>query len=650
MRKWFVVPAARFFALGMVVPLHIMFIKSIVKSNKATGERKEHFRLCESYRSGNTVKHLTIIHLGSLEQLPQPEQKRLLGRRIEQLIQQEREGNVLFAPVPPEGIIEQLAQKFYFAIKEKQRIDIASGKDYHMVDINSLKNEDVREVGIEWLCLQAIEQLQIGTLLRNNGWDEETIKLALTHITSRATYPASELRTSQWITQNSAICELTGYPVKKITKDRLYEISHQLYEKKDALEKHLSKRTNDLFDLNDSIILFDLTNTYYEGVMRNSKIARFGRSKEKRSDARLVVLAVVVNAEGFLKYSNIYEGNKADSKTLEHMLEQMSARTSSVARKPVVVLDAGIATEDNIKLLKKNGYDYMCVSRSGMGKYTIDPESNPIGIFDKKKQVITLQKVKAAGSTDNYLHVHSQAKERKETSMNSRFAERFEDGLKQIKESLGKKGGVKKQAKVSERIGRLKAKYSSTHKYYDIGLESNKQGNVTNIIWTQKVIERKDGMYLLRTNLNEKDERTQWKIYNAIREIEYTFRVLKTDIDLRPIYHKTDKASLAHLHLGLLAYWIVNTIRYQLKQKGINNEWNDLVRIMNTQKLVTTTMQNDRNETVCIRKCSEPTENVKAIYDALKFKPMPFTRKKSVVPPAEIKKSQSPDNELSLTG
>src|ERR1035438_9837555 len=133
----------------MVVPLHIMFIKSIVKSNKATGERKEHFRLCESYRSGNTVKHLTIIHLGSLEQLPQPEQKRLLGRRIEQLIQQEREGNVLFAPVPPEGIIEQLAQKFYFAIKEKQRIDIASGKDYHMVDINSLKNEDVREVGIE---------------------------------------------------------------------------------------------------------------------------------------------------------------------------------------------------------------------------------------------------------------------------------------------------------------------------------------------------------------------------------------------------------------------------------------------------------------------------------------------------------------------
>ena len=627
-----------------------MFIKSIVKTNKVTGERKEHFRLCESYRSGNTVKHLTIIHLGLLEELPEPEQKRLLGRRIEQLIQQEREGKPLFAPVPPEDIIEQLAQKFYFAIKERQRIDIASGKDYHIVDVNSLQNKNVREVGIEWLCLQAIEQLQITTFLRNNDWDEERIKLALTHIISRATYPASELRTSQWITQNSAICELTGYPANKITKDRLYWISHQLYEKKDALEKLLSIRTNDLFDLDDSIILFDLTNTYYEGVMRNSKIARFGRSKEKRSDARLVVLAVVVNTEGFLKYSNIYEGNKADSKTLQHMLEQMSTNTSSVARKPVVVLDAGIATEDNVKLLNKNGYDYMCVSRSGMGKYTVDPESNPIRIFDKKKQVITLQKVKVAGSTDNYLHVHSLAKERKETSMNSRFAERFEDGLKQIKESLGKKSGIKTQTKVSERIGRLKAKYPSTHKYYDINLEANEEDCVTDITWTQKDIEKKDGMYLLRTNLNEKDERTQWKIYNAIREVEYTFRVLKTDLDLRPIYHKTDAASMAHLHLGLLAYWVVNTIRYQLKQKGINNEWNDLVRIMSTQKLVTTTMQNNRNETVCIRKCSEPIEKVQQIYKALNYKPMPFTRKKSVVPPAEIKKSQSTDNDLSLTG
>lgn len=154
--------------------------------------------------------------------------------------------------------------------------------------------------------MQALEQLKIAGFLRQKGWQEEQIKLALTHIISRSAYPASELRTSEWIMQNSSVCEITGYPVDQISKDKLYTISHQLYEVKDSLEKHLSTRTNELFDLNDQLILYDLTNTYFEGSMRGSKIVRFGRSKEKRNDAKLVVLAVVVNAEGFLKYSQIF--------------------------------------------------------------------------------------------------------------------------------------------------------------------------------------------------------------------------------------------------------------------------------------------------------------------------------------------------------
>ena len=127
---------------------------------------------------------------------------------------------------------------------------------------------------------------------------------------------------------------------------------------------------------------------------------------------------------------------------------------------------------------------------------------------------------------------------------------------------------------------------------------------VNDLIWAQKETEKKEGIYLLRTNLNEKDEQTQWTIYNTIREIEYTFRVLKTDLDLRPVFHKTDGASMAHLHLGVLAYLVVNTIRHQLKQKGINNEWRNIVRTMNTQKIVTTTMKNNRYEQIIVRQCS----------------------------------------------
>lgn len=626
-----------------------MFLKSVFKTIKATGERKEYFRLCESYRCEGSVRHHTIIQLGALEELPDVEQRKTLARRIEQMVEEGRQGKtVLFAPFGT--IIEQLAVRFYAAIKQKERLDIAAGKDYHIVDVNSVKNKQVREVGTEWLCLQTLGQLQIREFLRQKEWSEEQISLALTHITSRAAYPASELRTSQWIKDNSAVCELTGYDVQKITKDKLYGISHSLYAVKDDLELHLSKRTNDLFDLDDKIILYDLTNTYFEGQKRNSNLAQFGRSKEKRSDAKLVVLGVVVNVEGFLKYSNIYEGNTADATTLAGIIKQMGERTSATGRRPVVVLDAGIATEANIELLRSKGYKYMCVSRSGLKKYKACTDSSPVQVQDNKGQSITLQKVTVDNCPDRYLHVHSSAKQQKEESMKAQFAQRFEQGLQQIKESVGKKGGAKGYAVVWERIGRLKAKYPSIHRYYDIEVIKDVRDIVTELKWQQKKVETKEGMYLLRTNMDEQKEHTQWMIYNTIREIEYTFRTLKTDLDLRPIYHKNDEATKAHLHLGLLAYWVVNTIRYQLKQNGVNNEWRDIVRILNTQKMVTTTMTNNRYEQIIIRQCSEPSEKVTEIYTALRYRQVPFVKRKFVVPPAETKKRQPAENEIGLSG
>src|SRR6266511_3231791 len=541
-----------------------MFLKVIFKTKKSTGERIKNYRLCESYRYDNTVRHHTILHLGSLEDLPDIDQKKALTLRINDLVRQSHTGEQdLFKP--QDKVVEKLAQKYFAEIKEKERLDIAAGKDYHRIDTNTVENKNIREAGTEWLCLQALEQLNISAFLRKEDWKEEQIQLALTHIISRAAYPASELRTSEWIKQNSSVCELTGYPIEKITKDKLYEISKSLYKVKENLEKHLSKRTNELFDLDDKIILYDLTNTYFEGSMRRSKIAQFGKSKEKRNDARLVVLAVVINTEGFLKYSQIFEGNTSDCTTLEKIITELCARTSSTERHPIVVLDAGIATEDNLKLLKKNKFDYMCVSRSGMSKYSVDISSSPIKILDKKEQPITLQKVTVA----------------------------------------------------------------------------NNKGIITNITWKQKPLDKKEGYYLLRTTLTEKDEQVQWTIYNIIREIEATFRTLKTDLDLRPIFHKKDEPSMAHLHLGLLAYWVVNTIRYQLKQKGIKNEWRDIVRIMNTQKIVTTTMDNEYDQQIIIRQCSEPTEDATKIYTALKYKSKPFTRKKSVVPLPEFKKNQT---------
>jgi transposase len=629
-----------------------MFLKSIHKYCKAEKSRFTYYRLCESYRDEfGFARQRMVIGLGRLEELPDIDQKIRLCERINELAK----GEPTLYSQSPDPLIEQLAQHYYQQIKSKKKIDYPPKPydDIETVELNTLKNRDVREIGAESICYQAFRQLGLDSYLKGRGWGKEQISLAATHIVSRTVYPASELKTVSWIKNNSAVCELTGYDAGKVTKDKLYWISKQLYAEKDGLENHLSRCTNELFNLHDKIILYDLTNTYFEGRMQSSRKARFGRSKEKRNDAKIIVLAVIVNIEGFLKYSDIFEGNTSDSSTLKTVIRQLDKKAGYIAKKPIVVMDAGIATEANIHFLKEEGYPYLCVSRPGIKDYSIASESSPIQIVDKKKQPIELLQVQVANESDHYLWVKSHVKAEKENSMHNQFTRRFEEGLRGIQNGIVGKWGTKRLEKVWERIGRLKEKYPSVHQYYQINVTDNGRGTATCLSFERKdcmPYEERAGVYFLRTSLDWADEQTMWTIYNAIREIEYTFRVLKTDLDLRPIFHKTDEGSMAHLHLGLLAYWLVSTIRYQLKLKGYHHDWREIVRTMNSQKIVTTTIETPKGETIQIRQCSEPSTQTKELYTKLNYKTIPLPRKKSVWHTGEVFKNEKADCLLVMDG
>jgi len=535
-------------------------------------------------------------------------------------------------------LVNKYVNELWQRIINEKKLDIPGvAQRARMVDIETINHRDVREVGAEWIGYNSWDKLQLTQFLLSKGWTEEQARLAATHVVSRAVYPASELKTGRWIKENSAVCELTGYDMEQVTKDKLYQNALNLYELKDELEKHLSARTNDLFDLNDKIILYDLTNTYFEGERRNSKLAKFGRSKEKRSDAKLVVLALVVNIEGFIKYSSIHEGNIADCATLSTMIDKLAKHTCK-ERKSVIVLDAGIATEDNLQLIEAKGYKYLCVSRSKLKEYEVVKDRLTVLLETKSKKEVRLKAVTTEKSTDYYLEVKSYAKEVKETGMKNQFEQRFEEALQKIHKSIHSKGGTKQADKVHQRIGRAKERYPSVQQYYNIEVPVDEKTNAATDITWEKDQAKHDakreglGIYFLRTNLNVSDEVVVWNIYNTIREIENTFRTLKTDLDLRPIYHKNDDATMAHLHLGILAYWLVNTIRHQLKKsKNIKSCWSEIVRIGNTQKMITTTGQNTYNQLISIRKCSEPNKNLKEIFDILKTEYRPFRKRKSVV-------------------
>lgn len=641
-----------------------------MRKNPETKQLSGYYRLLESYRNHHgQACHRTMLSAGFLDELNADQLnaiQKILTAKVANL------DNSLFElPYSDDLVVLDYVELFFNRMVIEKRIDIPSdevkskvsrhGKEYHRIDINSIRNKDVREIGAEWMSFQAVGQLRIASFLEQQGWDDSDIRLALTHIISRAVYPASELKTSSWIKENSAVCEITGFDREKVTKDQLYRISTKLYNEKEALEQYLSFRTNELFDIEDKIMLYDLTNTYFEGRKTGSALAKFGRSKEKRSDAKLVVLALVVNPQGFIKYSAILQGNISDPATLESMIENLRLKTSSSAKKALIVMDAGIATEDNLKMVKDKGYDYLCVTRSSLKNYKVQADAAIVTVTDNKKQKIELCPVKSDKNTDYYLKVESHTKKLKECSMNDQFRARFEDGLQIIADSLTKKGGVKQADKVYERIGRLKGKYPSIARYFDIEvveqqIESKIKGKhkqattkpeqkqiATAISWAIKPdveINARSGIYFLRTSLEGDSQEMLWQFYNTIREIEATFRVLKTDLDLRPIYHKKDESTMAHLHLGLLAYWVVNTIRHQLKKENIHSGWSEIVRVMNTQKAVTTLAQNDKDQVIQIRRCTEPNQKVQTLYDALKYKHAPFIKKKSVVLKSELRDVQ----------
>jgi hypothetical protein len=624
-----------------------MYFKSSLRNNPNSNKRfSSYYRLVESYRNMyGRVCHRTILNVGFLDEAePEPEQLNKIQKELSNRVEGKTD---LFEE--QDNLVIDLTEQFWERIVREKRVDIVDKSqpkklDLNLVKVDSIKHKEVREIGAEWLNLQALNQLGIGDFLTNLGWNEQKVKLTITQIIARAIYPASELKTTSWIKENSGICELTGYPLNKITKDKLYTNALDLYEIKDDLENYLSKKTNELFEIDDKIVLFDLTNTYFEGEKRNSKLAQFGRSKEKRSDAKIVVLAIVVNPEGFLKYSSVFEGNTSDPKTLPTIIDNLRVKTSQNKQRATVVLDAGIATEENLQLIEEKGYDYVCVSRSKLKDYAIFEGGEVQKVTTNNKDELSLQRVVNSKNTDYYLMVKSPGKIKKESGMNAQFEERFEQELEKIRHGLTSKHGTKKADKVERRIGRAIEKYPSVARFYKIETQIDEDKNSSTITWAKnekhKQNQEQFGVYFIRTNLKIEQEQTLWKIYNTIREIEYSFRTLKTDLDLRPIYHKSDKSTLAHLHLGLLAYWLVNTIRFQLKKEGINNNWKELVRIANTQKIVTTTAQNQEDTTIIIKRCSEPIESLTKLYDALKYKHFPFTKRKSVVHKTEFKNQE----------
>ena len=624
-----------------------MHFMSEIRYNPRTQKDERYYRIKESFRDlSGRARNRVMLNVGFMDEDHRPEDIRDIGKCLTYLYEHKDEQDLFDNPLSRYNeYVQRKTREYWQEILKNGSIDVVKSvveesrqKAERLVDVNTIKHTDAREVGAEWICLQAIRELEIDKFLKNEGWSEIQINTTLAHLITRTIYSPSELKSMRIMEENSAVCELiSGNQEWRPGFQSIYKVAPSLYELKDKLESHLCQKTDDLFNITNRIAIFDLTNFYFEGRKDNSRKAQFGRSKEKRTDCKLLVLALCINKEGFIRYSSILAGNTADPNSLPDMVDTLNSKTrvpDDPKDKVLVCLDAGIATEDNLQKIKEKGYNYLCVSRRRLTDYELAPNAKTVTVKDCKNQPIRLTQVKHEENGDYYLEINSPAKELKETSMNRKFKQRFEEELQKAKDSLTKKNGTKNYEKVIERVGRARQKYPSISKYYVIDYipdDPKSPKNMADIEWRIAVPENVDkdsGIYFLRTNVATLDEKTTWDYYNLTREIECTNRQLKTDLNLRPIYHRKDDRSDAHLFLGLLSYWIVNTIRYRLKQSGVTHYWTEIVRMMSTQKAVTTEGTNALGEKVHMRLCSEPTKAAEEIYDKLKYKKMPFRKTK----------------------
>lgn len=617
-----------------------MFIRQVKKKNSSTGKVFYQYQLLQAARMGGKVKHQNILYLGSEPMLADKDtRKKLLNLLKAKIFGQSQ----LFAKDYPKEIIA-LAESYYqkFLIKYKDvPLDTAvslppveNHAQMEAIDVQSIEIENSRTFGGEHLCSQILEVLNLEKCFKALNFSKEESSLAHISIISRALFSASEYKTTQYLRDNSGLCDLYHVPAEGITHHHLYAIADKLYEQKKVIDKFLHNRVVDLFDLKDSLVIYDLSNTYFEGRKAGSKRAKYGKSKEKRNDCKQIVFTGVINAQGFIRYSRLYDGNTADAVTLPDMVADLKRHSGRVSDK-TVVMDAGFASEENLEFLIAEGLKYVCVSRKRLKDYPVG-QQGAVQITDRRKNPIELHIFTPQGHKDTWMYIKSEQKRMKEQSMRDKLSQHFEEELEGLAQGLHRKGTTKKIRKVWERIGRLKEKHRMASRKYIIDVEE-KDGKAIKVAWNRKKEEserdntgRDHGVYFIRTNYAEPREDQLWYIYNLIREVESTFRCLKSDLQIRPVHHQKDERVSSHIYLTILAYQLVNTIRYMLKAKGINHDWRNIVRIMNTQTIQELLLPTQTRK-ISLVKPSRPIKEVLDIYRATNTKSILPAKKKYVV-------------------
>ncbi len=435
--------------------------------------------------------------------------------------------------------------------------------------LNKVRLERTRQFGSCFLGLDLWKRLELDGFfqqaLDHEAADVPWSRVAALLAINRLCAPGSELAIEQRWYPSTALDDLLEIEEGKINDTRLYRCLDRILPHKTKLERHLKERYGALFGAEFDVLLYDLTSTYVEGAAENNPMVRRGYSRDHRPDCEQLVIALIVNNEGFPFSYETFDGNRSNVSTMETILRMVERKYGKARR--IWVFDRGIVSEENLAAIRKRDGQYLTgTPRSQMKQFEADLLKQD---WTRVRPEVEVKKVTIPQGEETYILCRTSGRKEKEKAIRNRFSNSMETALKGLEKTIVT-GRLKDRNKMERRLGKIQARHPQVNDLYDLALRDTAEG--VRLFWQIKEDrknwrESREGAYLLRTNLKAETAEELWSKYMQLTEAEASFRALKSELSIRPLFHQLEPRVKAHVMVAFLGYALWVTLKQLLKRR-----------------------------------------------------------------------------------
>jgi transposase len=501
--------------------------------------------------------------------------------------------------------------------------------------LHKVRLERTRQFGACWLGLELWKRLALDRFfeecLDEHEADVPWSRVAAVLAINRLCAPASELAIEERWYPATALDDLLGIEEGKINDTRLYRCLDRILPNKTKLERHLKQRYGELFGAEFDVLLYDLTSSYVEGAAEKNPMMRRGYSRDHRSDCEQMVIALIVNSEGFPFSYETFDGNRADVSTMETVLRMVERKYGKARR--IWVFDRGIVSEENLQAIRRRGGQYLVgTPRSQMKRFEEELLKDD---WIQVRPEVEVKKVAIPQGAETFVLCRTSGRKEKEKAIRSRFSARMEEALKRLAAAI-ETGRLRDRHKMERRLGRIQASHPQVSDLYEVALRDGPDG--VRLHWTIKDDRRvwrelREGAYMLRTNLQAGTAEELWSQYMQLTEAEASFRALKSELSIRPLFHQLEPRVKAHVMVAFLGYALWVTLKHLLKRRepvlprqsasgvGTAQPWSPMkaLALLATLKSADIVLPTTDGREIRLRRITEPTSEQKMLLQQLRL-------------------------------